>query len=152
MSDQYINVNQEMDTIRRYIADIGNCTQSVQKVREGSAMYRRTVRMNTIAVIATIFAVACFIVGKMDKPAAFWGTIAVGVLIAVFTFGLRKDDDSGDYLVFCLITAIVAAVAIIFFMVKVSYYPVIAVLVLWVYTVLMNFRAKKAAWKIAQEL
>ena len=152
MADQFINVNQEMETIKRYIADIGNCTQRVEEVREGSAMYRRMTRMNIIAVITTIFAVACFIISKMDKPAAFWVTIAVGVLIVFFTFGLRKDDNSGDYLLFCIINAAVVGVSIVFFMIMFQYYPVIAIMVNWVYTILMNFRAKRAAWKIAQEL
>lgn len=155
MDNQYINMNQEMDVINGYISDIDVCTFKVGQVAEGAKLYRAVNKINIISVITTVYALVCAFVGRGEhllSTAPFWGVAAAGVLIILFSFATRKNEDSSSLMLSCVLNAAVVIAAIIFFMILFHFIPVIVMLVNWVYTILVNYQTKRTVWKIASDL
>ena len=167
MAGQFINVNDEMNYMKKCIGNAYFYTSKIQEIEDASWMYKTNFKINLLTIIATVYMLVCAVIKYyLVKYEIYYGSvtercnlivIGTGIVIAVFTGILifKKNIPASDGSVktskACgALICLVIVTSIIFYFFYTNFLPVIASLINWLVVIISNFKMKKKIWNISQ--
>lgn len=141
-----INVNSELNNMKKHITDIDFYTSKVNEISENAKLYAVVCKINIMTIVSTVYALICAIMGNNTVA------ICIGVALIVLLVGLQRKENNKLFGVCVAINAIIVISSIIFFMMIYNLTPIIFIVIQWIITVLSNLRFKNKVLQISNSL
>lgn len=142
MSEQILNVNNEMNQMQQYIDTVTHCTWKINEISESSILYAANKKINIYTIIATVYLLICAIM-QYNIILLSCGVVFGIIVLLTLPSSLVPVCNLSCLMIICMVASSIG-----FFMFFYNFVPVIVALVQWLITAMSNFKMKNQVWKI----
>lgn len=157
MSEQLLNVNNEMTNLKLQINTVLHCKSKIYEISQAAKLYQTTRVASILTVVLTVYVLLSYALGGIPNANVIF--MALGVIICGATIALLRDK--GDYAAFSTVmilcdvalTVLMTQFLVLFLPFVIRFWvPIAITLVQWIMTVVNIYKTKDYIYKISNNI